>query len=300
MTKKQLNAFFIGNVQSSKHALATLLELPQVNMIGVLTQRQSCFNSDFSDISGIATNAGVPVYFIEDIEIAPLAHLIRNADVDLVFAIGWSRLLSQDILGAARLGVVGYHPADLPRNRGRHPLIWALVLGLKQTASTFFLIDQGIDSGPILSQVSVDIGPNDDASSLYRKMLDVIPNQLREIIKGAINETLVARPQNDLQATHWRKRGPLDGLIDWRMSARSIHNLVRGLTLPYVGAEFCFEGILVKLWKCEIVIHKVPINAEPGKVIAVSPSGPVVRAGENAVRLLDYGPEIELREGDYI
>ena len=95
MTKKQLNAFFIGNVQSSKHALATLLELPQVNMIGVLTQRQSCFNSDFSDISGIATNAGVPVYFIEDIEIAPLAHLIRNADVDMLYEVFhdlWCRL----------------------------------------------------------------------------------------------------------------------------------------------------------------------------------------------------------------
>lgn len=300
MTKRLLNAFFIGNVQSSKHALATLLNLPQINMLGVLTQRQSSFNSDFTDISGIARNAGVPIYFAENTNTASLAHLIRDADVDVVFAIGWSRLLCRDILAAPRLGVVGFHPADLPRNRGRHPLIWALVLGLKSTASTFFFMDDGIDSGPILSQISVEIVPKDDASSLYSKVLNVMPDQLKKITEGLANNTLVARSQNHLQATYWRKRGPADGLIDWRMSARSIHNLVRGLTLPYVGAEFRFGETVVKLWKSEIITGRVPTNFEPGKVLAAGSNVPVIQAGEDAIRLLECDPEIELHEGDYI
>ena len=141
MTKRQLKAFFIGNVKSSERAFATLLNLPQINMVGILTTRQSSFNSDFVDISGMAKNASVPVYFAEDTNAAYLTHIIRDADVDVVFAIGWSRLLSKDVLKAPRIGVVGFHPTDLPRNRGRHPLSWALVLGLERTASTFFLID---------------------------------------------------------------------------------------------------------------------------------------------------------------
>jgi methionyl-tRNA formyltransferase len=300
MTKRRLKAFFIGNVQSSERALAILLDLPQINMIGVLTLRQSRFNSDFADISGMAESASVPVYFADDTSAASLARLIRDADVDVVFAIGWSRLLSRDVLEAPRLGVVGFHPADLPRNRGRHPLIWALVLGLERTASTFFFMDDGFDSGPILSQISVEIEPEDDAGALYRKVLDVIPDQLRKITEGLTNGTLVARSQNHSQATYWRKRGPADGLIDWRMSARSIHNLVRGLTRPYVGAEFLLGENIVKLWKSEIVTSPAPTNSEPGKVLTVGSHGPVIQVGEDAIRLLEYDPNIELREGDYL
>jgi methionyl-tRNA formyltransferase len=63
------------------------------------------------------------------------------------FCLGWSNLLKAEILKAAPLGVIGFHPAALPANRGRHPLIWALGLGLDETATTFFFMDKGADRG---------------------------------------------------------------------------------------------------------------------------------------------------------
>ena len=60
-------------------------------------------------------------------------------------------------------GVIGYHPAALPANRGRHPIIWALVLGLSEIASTFFRMDTGADTGPIIDQEPVPIDDDDDA-----------------------------------------------------------------------------------------------------------------------------------------
>ena len=69
------------------------------------------------------------------------------------------------------MGVIGYHPAALPKNRGRHPLIWALVLGLKKTASSFFIMDERADSGDVISQEEIIINDDDDASSLYAKMI---------------------------------------------------------------------------------------------------------------------------------
>ena len=66
------------------------------------------------------------------------------------------------ILDLAPLGIIGFHPAALPRNRGRHPIVWALVLGLEETASTFFFMDKGADTGDILSQekIKTDAGPS--------------------------------------------------------------------------------------------------------------------------------------------
>jgi methionyl-tRNA formyltransferase len=69
------------------------------------------------------------------------------------------------------MGVAGYHPTKLPMNRGRHPLIWALALRLKNSVSTFFFMNEGADSGDILSQVDFKILYQDDAQSLYDKTI---------------------------------------------------------------------------------------------------------------------------------
>ena len=84
-----------------------------------------------------------------------------------------SRLLKEEILSIAPFGVVGFHATALPANRGRHPIIWALVLGLSETASTFFFMDEGADSGDILSQYKLSISENDNAESLYKKVIKV-------------------------------------------------------------------------------------------------------------------------------
>ena len=78
------------------------------------------------------------------------------------------------------MGVLGYHPAELPKNRGRHPIIWALVLGLKRTASTFFFMDEGADTGDILSQYKINISKNDNAETLYNRIIEVAMKQVDE------------------------------------------------------------------------------------------------------------------------
>ncbi|WP_417464344.1 methionyl-tRNA formyltransferase [Kordiimonas sp.] len=300
MSQPAIPAFFIGCVRSSDVALATLLDDPAIDVRGVLTLKASKFNADFVDISARATAAHVPVHYAEDADQDALAALLRSAGVQLLFVVGWSRLLGTDILSIPKIGTVGYHPAALPANRGRHPLIWALALGLEETASTFFLMDEGADSGPVLDQEPLAIAPDDDAATLYDKALAVIPDQLRAITKGLAEGTLKPGPQDHSKATYWRKRGAADGLIDWRMPATGIHNLVRALTKPYIGADFRVGDDLVKLWRCAIVDHAVPVNAEPGKVLATGSEGLIIKAGVGAVRLIETGTMPTLKEGDYL
>lgn len=304
LTDERIPVFFIGCVQSSEVALMALLARPEIAVIGVLTLRSSHYNSDFVDIGGIARDFGVPVHYAEEIDKQTLTALLTKHGAEIVFTIGWSRLLEMEILRIPTHGVVGFHPAALPQNRGRHPLIWTLALGLEHTASTLFLMDEGVDSGPILSQKEVKVTQKDDAQSLYDKVLAVLPEQINCVVDQLVRGNLQVFPQDELKATTWRKRGAPDGLIDWRMSAQAIFNLTRALTHPYVGADFRHGASLVKLWQCEIVTANVPRNVEPGKVLCVDERGPVVKTGMSAdggaVRLLDIEDCPVLREGDYL
>jgi len=160
---------FIGSVEFSLHALRRLVEL-NAEVVGVCTLKKSKFNTDHCDLSHFCAQSGIPSTYVDDINSIENLQWISNKSPDIIFCFGWSRFLKKEILALAPLGVVGFHPSALPKNRGRHPIIWALVLGLRETASTFFFMDEGADSGPILSQQAICIDSEDDARSLYNKI----------------------------------------------------------------------------------------------------------------------------------
>lgn len=293
-----MRILFIGAVTFSAHALRELIAM-QSEIVGVCTLKESVFNADHVDLAGIANDAGIPTLYAQDLESPKSLEWIRERKPDVIFCFGWSRLIKAPLLGLPPMGVVGFHPAALPANRGRHPLIWALVLGLRETASTFFLMDEGADSGDLLSQTKVPIYESDDAASLYERVTEIAMAQLRDFVPRLANGDIQPQPQDHELATTWRKRGATDGRIDWRMAAESIHNLVRGLTRPYVGAHFDYDKQPIKVWKTIIEVD-VPANLEPGKVLSVDDNGIVVKAGIGAIRLLDYIPKPQLKIGDYL
>ncbi|SEK59527.1 methionyl-tRNA formyltransferase [Ectothiorhodospira marina] len=293
-----MRILFIGAVEFSACALRELIEM-RADVVGVCTLLESIFNADHVDLTPIAEEAGIPVCSTMDINGEEALNWIRRCEPDVIFCFGWSKLVRSPLLELPRLGVVGFHPAALPENRGRHPLIWALVLGLEETASTFFFMDEGADSGDLLSQRKIAIEPEDDARTLYTRVTEVAMGQIREFVPLLESGRYQPQPQEHSKANVWRKRGITDGRIDWRMSAETIHNLVRGLTRPYVGAHFDFGKHSVKVWRTEIGLD-IAANLEPGKVLAAEEEGLLVKAGIGAIRLLEYEPRISLTPGDYL
>ena len=281
-----MRIIFIGSVKFSAYALQELLAI-NANIVGVCTLSSSSFNSDHQDLSPIAEAASIPVCPHPDLNSLDAIDWISHKSPDVIFCFGWSRLIREPLLSLAPHGIIGFHPAALPANRGRHPIIWSLVLGLNITASTFFKMDEGADSGDILSQELIDIYPTDDALTLYSRITEIALRQIRSLVSDMVNGRIHPIPQNHDLSNTWRKRGPIDGCIDWRMAAVSIHNLIRGLTRPYVGAHFNYDKSAIKVWKSEIVTD-VPDNIEPGKILQVSDSRLLVKAGIGAVRLLEY------------
>lgn len=289
---------FIGTVEFSLRALERLVAL-DAEIVGVCTLQESKFNADHVDLSRVSAAHGIPCFYADDINSTAALSWIQSKAPDVIFCFGWSRLLKQDLLGLAPLGVIGFHPAALPANRGRHPLIWSLVLGLDKTASTFFFMDVGADSGDILSQREIPIVDQDDAHTLYEKVSQTALAQIEEFLPQLATGTFQRIKQNEQHANTWRKRGRTDGIIDWRMSAQSIHNLVRGLAKPYVGAHFIVDGQEIKVWKTAVV-SDVSINIEPGRVLMQTDSRPVVKCGADAICLLITEPSFEPIVGSYL
>jgi methionyl-tRNA formyltransferase len=289
---------FIGSVEFSVQILQRLISLG-AQIVGVCTLAQSKLNSDHVNLSGLSEAHGIPWCYAEDINSGEVLRWIKNKGPDVIFCFGWSRLVKRELLDLAPMGVLGFHAAQLPANRGRHPIIWSLVLGLRETASTFFFMDEGADSGDIISQRQICIDDEDDAFTLYEKVTYSALEQIEEVLPLLSGGICNRIRQDSTHANAWRKRSNIDGVIDWRMSARSIHNLVRGLTHPYIGAHFILNENEIKVWKTAVVCG-TPVNMEPGKVLATVNGCPVIKCGQDAISLLATDPVLELTIGGYL
>ena len=295
-----MKIIFIGCVQSSYCFLETLLKVPEAEVVGVVTRTASKFNSDFVSLESLAEKFKIPCFFADKNSSEKLFDWLQDKAADIIYCFGWSYLLSEKLIKTAKLGGLGYHPAKLPANRGRHPLIWTLVLGLNETASTFFFLEEKADSGDIISQEIVSVTEFDDAQSLYNKLLEVGKKQIVTFTKALASGNYSRIPQDETKSNNWRKRSYKDGMIDWRISARGIYNLVRGLTRPYIGASFIYNNQEIKVWKSEIVSSDVIYdNLEPGKVLKVNDAGIEIQCGLGVIRLLEFD-SFNIKEGDYL
>ena len=176
-----MRVIFIGTVEFSLHTLQKLIGL-NVNLVGVCTKDSSTFNSDYADLRPVCISNSIPFLFVDNINSPNSVKWIKDLNPDVIFCFGWSSLIKKEVLNIAPIGVVGYHPTKLPKNRGRHPLIWALALGLKESASTFFFMDEGVDTGDILSQVDFEISYQDNAQSIYDKVTDIALSQIEKFV----------------------------------------------------------------------------------------------------------------------
>ena len=298
-----MNLVFIGCVQFSFATLSHLLSINHENLeiVGVITRESSPFNGDFSSLIPLATQNSIPYFVAKGNKQSEIFDWLKEISPDVIYCFGWSYLLKRDVLTLPALGVIGYHPAALPQNRGRHPIIWALGLGLSETGSTFFFMDEGADSGDILNQRFVSIGNADDAATLYQKLTEIACEQITEFTPQLISGSYERIAQDHSKANYWRKRGTHDGEVDWRMSAVSIYNLVRALTRPYVGAHLSIKGREFKVWKSEVVEEgQVFANIEPGKVLEVSGKYIIVKCGRGLLKLVEHELDLHVRVGDYL
>ncbi len=151
-----------------------------------------------------------------------------------------------------RLGAFNIHGSLLPKYRGRAPVNWAVLQGEKVTGATLHWMAEKPDSGDIVDQQEVPIGPEDTALEVQRRVtaaaVQVLERRLEQLKSGSAPR----RPQKEAEATTFGKRGPEDGRIDWTRTAGQVHDLVRAVTHPYPGAFTDIFGGKTYLWKTRL------------------------------------------------
>ncbi|MCS4039530.1 formyltransferase family protein [Salinibacter ruber] len=293
---------YIGCVESSERMLRQVLQLREAEVVGIVTRRSSSFNADFASLEPLAEKNDIPCYIDTNNDQADLAPWIRERRPEVGYCFGWSYLLNSDVLSIPELGFIGFHPTKLPQNRGRHPIIWALALGLERTASSFFFMDEGADTGDLLSQRDVPIHWEDDARSLYDRIMDVAKEQVSTVTPQLAAREYPREPQDDERANYWRKRSREDGEIDWRMSSRSVYNLVRALAHPYPGAHCRADGHEIKIWSVDVIDGEFEDvgHLEPGKVLVSDAETVSVKCGEGVIEIQEHEFDKLPDEGDYL
>jgi methionyl-tRNA formyltransferase len=161
---------------------------------------------------------------------------------DFLFSFYYRRMLSEPLLRLARRGALNMHGSLLPRYRGRAPVNWAVINGERETGATLHYMTAKPDQGDIVDQQAVPILCEDTAQEVFRKVTWAAELVLFRCLAPLIEGTAACHPQNLRAGSYFGARKPEEGAVDWRRSARDIHNLVRGVAPPYPGAFTTLGG----------------------------------------------------------
>ena len=257
------------------------------DVVGVSTPQQGARPDPLFEA---ASQAGVPVIETPMLrQDEPFAIYKAWQPELLVFAFV-TEIVRKRVLDAATHGAIQYHPSLLPLHRGRTAMNWAIISGAQQTGITIFWVDEGIDTGPILLQRTVEIGPEDSVGTLYfQRLYPMGVEALVEAVRLVREGTAGNVAQDEALATYEPPCGPEHARVDWMQHGRVVGALIRGCD-PQPGAAASLRGETVRLF------DGIYRPGAPGE-----PPGTVLAAMGNTVEIAAIGGSISIgrvqREG---
>ena len=278
---------FLGTPEAAVVSLEALLAADDVDVPAVITNpdraRGRSGRPSAPPVKLAAQSAGVPVW--QPARPREVVDDLRALQVDACAVVAYGALLPGEVLAAGGRGFVNLHFSLLPRWRGAAPVQHAIRAGDTVTGVTTFVLDEGMDTGPVLASDEVTIGPRETAGELLDRLAHrgapLLVDSLRALVGGA-----EPTPQPEEGATLAPKVTPDDVAIDLSMSAEVVDRLVRSAN-PAPGAHTRFRDRRLK------VFAAVPVDGDgpAGSVLRSEPAGVVVSCGQGAVRLEEVQPE---------
>jgi methionyl-tRNA formyltransferase len=200
---------------------------------------------------------------------------------DLMILADVRQIVPLAVIELPRLGTICFHASLLPPYRGGSAVNWVLINGETETGATVFWPDAGVDTGPILLQRAIPIGPDDTAGSLYfNRILPVGVALVLESVALIEAGRAPRIPQDESRASHQPLCRDPHGAIDWTRPAAALHDLIRGCD-PQPGAYTSAGGTRLRLYES----RRVAGSGAPGTILALEDGGLVVAAAGGALRL---------------
>ena len=278
---------FMGTPEFAVPSLEALLK-SEDQVVGIVTQpdRPKGRGQELAPppIKLIAQRANIPLLQPLKIRTPDFLEALAAWQPDLIAVTAFGRILHAPILSLPPRGCVNVHGSLLPKYRGAAPVQWAVINGETETGITTMLMDEGMDTGPMLLQARLSILPEDTAGSLAPRLAELGGRLLVETIAQLKAGLLTAQPQDHAQATMAPLLKKEDGLLDWTMSAQALANRIRGLS-PWPGA-YTFHGpARWNIWNAGAMNE--PTGDAPGTIVGVAKQSLRVATGNGLLELLE-------------
>jgi methionyl-tRNA formyltransferase len=200
----------------------------------------------------ITERENTPLLKINNINDQEVIEALKKHEIDWLFIIGWSQIAKKEVLATPTNGCIGMHPTLLPVGRGRAAIPWAIIKGLDKTGVTMFKLDEGVDTGDIISQGVIEIAENTTATDLYKKVDEMHVELISKYWDDIVNDRVVLREQDESNATEWPGRKPEDGELLSSMTMDEADKLVRAVTHPYPGAFYKDGDKIIRIWSAKV------------------------------------------------
>lgn len=288
---KPLRIVFAGTPDFAARHLAALLS-SQHDVIAVYTQPDRPAGRGkkltASPVKNIALDKDIPVYqpaSLRNNEEAQRELAAFNADIMVVVAYGL--LLPKVVLNTPKLGCINVHGSILPRWRGAAPIQRAIWAGDTETGITIMQMDEGLDTGDMLSIATLPIETTDTSATMYEKLAGLGPDALIDCLTNIAADTAVAEKQNDEQANYAKKLSKEEAKIDWTMDAITIERCIRAFN-PWPMSFFEVAEQNVKVWQASVDADNQ--GKTPGTVLSADKHGITIATGKGALRLTVLQP----------
>ena len=272
----------IGQSAFGKAVLEALNSREEHEIVGVFAAPDGTRRREALAVA--AEDIGLPVWQFKRMRDRACIDVFRSLDADLCVMAYVTDIVPNEIIDAPFQGTIQYHPSLLPLHRGPSSINWAIIQGDSETGLSIFWPDEGLDTGPILLQKRVEIGPDDSVGSLYFNHL--FPMGVEAILESVDLVAAGSAPrivQDESAATYEGWCGARDARVDWSMDVSDVHNLIRGCD-PQPGAWSILNDQKVGLFGSTITCDE-PSEARPGTIIDVDDKGMTIVCGNGQVKV---------------
>lgn len=285
MTEHSLKIIFAGTPDFASVALEALIGTKH-KIIAVYTQPDKPSGRGLkikpSPVKQLAQHFNLPLYQPTTLKDVYEQERLAKLDADVMVVAAYGMLLPSQVLHTPRLGCINIHPSLLPRWRGAAPIQRTIHAGDSISGVTIMQMDEGLDTGPILSQHQYVLEPDETSQSLHDVMAKLGAQALISTLDLLAQGRIDPQSQDNARATYAHKISKEEALIDWNQPAIELEWMIRAFN-PWPVAHTTWQNQPLRIWSAKAVNQDT--EASPRTIVNVSEEGVDIATGKGILRL---------------